>query len=172
MRRSLVLLIALGVTGLATECRAQVPFTNVNDPFFAYYSFYLPRQQAQAASPGPEATITAITANRQQYAATNRNELFDPTAQARDLFGSDSGDFAPNSGLGKRALSGRQQVSRHGGNLNGLGPQGYYNTRELTRYHPTLRAGRGRNANTSVVRGRGFSGGYGGMGNLGLPGPR
>src|SRR5437868_1155106 len=76
------LVVALGVSTVASEARAQVPFTNINDPFFAYYSFYLPRQQAQALSPGPEATINAITANRQQYAATNRTDMFDPRAQA------------------------------------------------------------------------------------------
>ncbi len=164
-------LIALGLSSLASEARAQVPFSNVNDPFFAYYSFYLPRQQAQANSPGPEATINALSANRQQYAATNRNDMFDPSATGRDLFGSDAGEFNPNSGQIKRSLS--AGASRIGGNLNGLGPQGYYNTRSLARYYPNLRAGRGKNANVSVVRNRGFSGGgIGGGGNLGLPGPR
>jgi len=130
--RSLALLVAFGVSGLAAECQAQVPFTNVNDPFFAYYSYYLPRQQAQANSPGPEATINAITANRQQFAATNRNDMFDPTAQARDFFGSETGEFSPNSGLRKRTLTG-SQVSRLGGNLNGLGPRGAGEEREHQR---------------------------------------
>ncbi len=79
MRRPLFgLVVALGISAVSSEARAQVPFGNINDPFFAYYSFYLPRQQAQALSPGPEATINAVTANRQQYAATNRNGMFDP----------------------------------------------------------------------------------------------
>ena len=172
-RRSLGLLAALlGLSAFASESKAQVPFTNVNDPFFAYYSFYLPRQQAQAASPGPEATINALTANRQQFAATNRNDFLDPGGSGRDFFGNDSDNFALNSGARRRTISSMPSVSRFG-NLNGLGPQGYYNKRELSSYYPTLRAGRGRNANVSVLRsGKGYSGGFGGIGGVGLPGPR
>lgn len=175
MRRSLLgLVMALGCSTAATEARAQVPFTNINDPFFAYYSFYLPRQQAQAAAPGPEATINAITANRQQYAATNRTDMFDPNGSAlggSGLFDA-NGDFNPNAGVRKRSIS--AGVSRIGGNLNGLGPTAYYN--KANQYHPGLRTGRGRNANLSTTRSRGFSGGgmggMGGMGGVGLPGPR
>ena len=162
------LVVVLGISGLASEARAQVPFTNINDPFFAYYSFYLPRQAALANQPGPEATINAIAANRQAYAATNRNDMFDPTAPS-DAFDS-SGDFLPNAGARRRTLS--SSASRIGGNTNGLGPVGYYNTASTKLYHPTLRAGRSKNANVSVVRSRGFSGGGGFGGGMGLPGPR
>ena len=172
MRRfSIGLVVALGLAAVSSEARAQVPFTNVNDPFFAYYSYYLPRQQAQALQPGPEATINAAAANRQQYASTNRNGMFDP-------FGAGSGgalefgdDFSPNAGKRNRTLStvgGRYGV--HGGNLNGLGPQGYYNSGKLAPYYRDQRTGRGKNANVAVLRGRGFSGGYGG--GASLPSPR
>jgi hypothetical protein len=179
MRRLLPgLVIALGFSAASSESRAQVPFTNINDPFFAYYSFYLPRQQAQAMAPGPEATIDAVTANRQQYAATNRNGMFDPN-DASSGFGSSDlfDDFSPNAALRKRTLSSRrgQYGGVHGGNLNGLGPQGYYGGGKLLPYYRDLKTGRGKNANVSVVRRRGFSGGgggYGGMGGMGLPGPR
>ena len=165
MRRSLLgLLVMLGASGLASEARAQVPFTNVNDPFFAYYSYYLPRQQALANQPGPEATIAAITANRQADAATNRNEMFDTGSYG---FGSDSGEFSPNSGMRKGA--GGVRASRIGGNLNGLGPAGYYNG--ASKFHPTIRKGTTKNNYVSVIKGRGYSGGAGGAG-LGLPGPR
>ena len=174
MRRSLLGLVAALVASTSwSEARAQVPFTNVNDPFFAYYSFYLPRQQAQALAPGPEATINAVTANRQQYAATNRNGMFDPNYNGSGPL--DIGDdFSPNAGGKRRNLS--TQTGRfggvHGGNLNGLGPQGYYGGGKLVNYYHELKTGRGKNANVSVVRGRGFSGGgYGGLGG-GLPGPR
>jgi hypothetical protein len=172
MRRTLLgLVVALGVSTVGSEARAQVPFTNINDPFFAYYSFYLPRQQAQSLAPGPEATINAITANRQQYAATNRTDMFDPSGQGNGgSFLDSSGEFSPNAGLRRRTIS--TGVSRLGGNLNGLGPQGRFNA--ANQYHPTLRAGRGKNANVSVTRSRGFSGGGmgGGMGGMGLPGVR
>jgi hypothetical protein len=175
MRRSLLgLMVALGVSATWSEARAQVPFTNVNDPFFAYYSFYLPRQQAQALQPGPEATINAVTANRQQYAATNRNGMFDPNGTGTG--GLDSDEFSLNAGGKRRNLSG--QTGRfggvHGGNLNGLGPQGYYGGGKLLPYYHELKTGRGRNANVATIRGRGASGGAGGYGGLGggLPGPR
>ncbi len=168
MRQTLLgLVVALGVSTVASEARAQVPFTNINDPFFAYYSFYLPRQQAQALAPGPEATINAITANRQQYAATNRTDMFDPNGHGLGGYGDSGGDFTPNAGLRKRTLS--AGASRVGGNLNGLGPQGRYNA--ASQYYPGLRNGRGRNANVAVVRARGYGGGGIG-GGIGLPGPR
>ena len=167
MRRMLLGLIALmGLSGLASEARAQVPFTNINDPFFAYYSFYLPRQQAQALQPGPEATIANVTANRQAYAATNRNDMFDTMSPG---LGGDSGEFSPNSGI---RSPGGTRASRIGGNLNGLGPAGYYNNARTRSYHPTLRSGISRNNNVSNTRGRGFSGSGAGGGGLGLPGPR
>ena len=167
MRRPLLgLVVVLGVSAVSSQARAQVPFTNVNDPFFAYYSFYLPRQQAQAMSPGPEATINAITANRQQYAATNRNGMFDPSGSGVGTL--DFGDEFSSNGVPRRRSTGT--ASRLAGNLNGLGPTGYYNG--ANRYFPGLRAGRGKNANVSVIRSRGFSGGgIGGIGG-GLPGPR
>jgi hypothetical protein len=177
MRRPLLgLVIALGLSAVSSEARAQVPFTNVNDPFFSYYSFYLPRQAAQAASPGPEATINAVTAQRQFYAATNRNGMFDPSGAAS----ASEDDFGMNAGTRKRTFSSAQGGVRrgiHGGNLNGLGPQGYYGGGKLATYYSDLKAGRGKNANVSVVRARGFAGGspnmggYGGLGG-GLPGPR
>jgi hypothetical protein len=168
------LVIALGFSATSSEALAQVPFGNINDPFFAYYSFYLPRQQAQAMAPGPEATINAVTANRQQYAATNRNGMFDPNG-ARDTL--DSSDEFSSSGAMKRRLSaqsGRFVSGVHGGNLNGLGPQGFYGGSKIAPYYRELKTGRGKNANVSVVRSRGYSGGVGGMGGLGggLPGPR
>ena len=160
------LAVALGFSGLARDAKAQVPFTNINDPFFAYYSFYLPRQQAQALQPGPEATINAIAANRQANASTNRNDAFDPSAGA-DIFDS-GGEF--NSGVRRRTIS--NGPSRIGGNTNGLGPAGFYNTSSTRLYYPSLKPGRGKNANVSVVRARGFGGGGGLGGGIGLPGPR
>ena len=153
--------VLFGVLGLAAEARAQTPFTNFNDPIFAYYSFYLPRQQAQAMQPGPEATIANVTANRQAYAATNRPDL----APGGGGGGYDSDDFNPNSGI-RRPGAG---AAKHGGNLNGLGPAGYYNT--TRRYFPGQRPGFGRNQNLSQARSRGYSGGGLG-GGASLPGPR
>ena len=172
MRRSLLgLMVVVGFSMVGSEARAQIG-GGINDPFFAYYSFYLPRQQAQALQPGPEATINAVTANRQYYASTNRNGMFDPNSAGGDGFDSDeyfpgrpkkAGRTSGSGGMGGRAV--------HGGNLNGLGPKAYYNS-GVNAYFPNIRAGRGKNANTfSGTRGRGFSGGAAGLG-TGLPGPR
>jgi len=169
MRRPLLFLIAaLGVSAVASEAKAQ---TNFGDPFFQYYSYYLPQQAALAARPGPEATLNALTAYRAGFAATGNNRAFDPNG-GFDPFGSGD-DLGFNSGGTRRrslpsAASGR--YGAHGGNLNGLGPQGYYNA-GLTKYYRELRVGRGKNANQAVTRTRGYSGGFGGMGG-GLPGPR
>lgn len=162
------LVVVLGCSMVTSEASAQ----NFNDPFFAYYSFYLPRQQAQALQPGPEATINAFAANRQQYAATNRNGMFDPNSQ-----GSDSSDFGDdfNGGVRRSKRSGGAVgYGTHGGNLNGLGPQGYYSP-NLNKYYPGIKSGRGKNTNlapSSTRRGRaGGAQAYSGL-NSGLPGPR
>jgi len=166
------LFVALGASVVATEARAQAPFGGVNDPFFLYYGFYLPRQQAQALQSGPEATINAITAARQSYAATNRTEMFSPNGPGFDRFELDS-DFMAGSGVRSRGQVGtRSNVARLGGNLNGRGVPSHFN--RVGSYHPTLRTGQSRNANVAVVRGRGnFSPGMGSINpGVGLPGPR
>jgi hypothetical protein len=173
MRHPLLgLAVALGIASFAPNAQAQL-ITGSTDPTILYYSIYLPRQQAQALNPGPEATLNAITQVRQANAATNRNDLFDPNA-GTGLGGVDLGpDFAVNSGGRRRsitAIGGRYGV--HGGNLNGLGPQGFYNAK-LNSYYRELKTGRGRNAYTYTPRGRGLSGGgFGGGGGYGMPGPR
>jgi hypothetical protein len=173
MRRLLLgLVVALGISAFGAEAHAQL-FGGINDPALAYYGLYLPRQQQQAMLGGPEATLNAVAANRQQFAATNRNAMFDPNGAGSDS--DDYGDFTTSGPRKRKQLSttaGRFGV--HGGNLNGLGPQPYYNT--ASRYYRDLRAGRGRNANVFAGPRRGAGGAlgagvsYGGVG--GVPGPR
>lgn len=171
MRRILLgFFMALGVAAVGTEARAQAPFGGINDPFFLYYGFYLPRQQAQALQSGPETTINAITAARQSYAATNRSDMFDPSGQAFNRFDLDS-DFLSGTGGRGRAPGSSSQVARLGGNLNGRGVPSHFN--RVGSYHPTLRSGQSRNANVSAIRGHSnFSGGGNLTPNIGLPGPR
>ncbi len=170
MRRVLLgLVVALGISAFGTEARAQL-FGGSSDPALLYYGLYLPRQQAQAMSPGPEATLNAVSANRQQFAATNRNGMFDPSGSGLD---SDLGfEFGSNNIRRPRKMGlNTGKFGVHGGNLNGLGPQGYYNSATLNTFYRDLRSGRGKNANVSVTTSRrGMSMGYGGVG--GLPGPR
>jgi hypothetical protein len=170
MRRLLFgLVLALGFSAFGADAHAQL-FGGVNDPALAYYGLYLPRQQQQSLLGGAESTLNAVAANRQQYAATNRNGMFDPNSN-----GTDSEDDFTTRGPKKNKRSLTSTAGRfgvHGGNLNGLGPQPYYNT--ASKYYRDLRAGRGRNANLyagpTSRRGMGGGGGYGGVG--GVPGPR
>lgn len=168
MRRSL-LGLALAVAAVSTwagDARAQFG-TVGSDPINFYYGVYLPRQQAQALQPGPEASIAALNANRQAYAATNRNDAFD-TGAAR--FDAEAGEYGFNSGT--RAPGGSMQAARIGQNLNGRGPSRYYG-RNLANFHPNIRPGTQRNANIGAIRqGRGVASSGASYGGVGVPGPR
>lgn len=171
MRRILLgLLAGLGLGVFADRAQAQLPVTNVNDPFFLYYGFFLPRQQAQALQSGPEATINALSAARQSYAATNRSDMFDPNASGFSRFDTDS-DFM--SGGRGRGPGMSQPAARIGGNLNGKGVASGSVARfnRTGSFHPTLRSGQSRNANVAVIRGRqGFGGGAAAAG-MGMSNP-
>lgn len=132
-----------------------------SDPFALYYGFFLPRQAALAAQPGPEATINSITADRQRYAVTNRASLYDPASPYAGVGGvEDLGTF--DSDRGERIARPRSSglTSNH---TMGSGPQTYYN--RTARYYPTLRSGRSVNRNIAVR-----SGGGGRRGGIGTPG--
>jgi hypothetical protein len=172
MRRFVLgLLVALGLSAIGQEAHAQTG--GINDPSFAYYALYLPRQAAQAAQASPENTLNANMQVRQQYAATNnRSGLFDAGGGGIIDSSEFGNEFSSNGVRRKRSqLTNTGRFGPHGGNLNGLGPQGYYDRVALARYYKEIKTGRGRNANVAPAgRGRGMSSGYGGVG--GLPGPR
>ena len=171
MRRfGLGLLAILGLAAFSSEANAQL-FGGINDPALAYYGLYLPRQQVQAMTPGPEATLNQVAAQRQYYAATNRSGFNDTT-----MFG-DPFDTETEVGAKRRSQPSRRmgavqnaKFGAHGGNLNGLGPPGYFDRSRLTTYYRGLQQGRGKNLNVSVTSPRRGMSGYGGVG--GLPGPR
>ncbi|MDX2035726.1 MAG: hypothetical protein SFX72_03660 [Isosphaeraceae bacterium] len=159
-----------GLAIFAGEARAQ----NFSDPFFLYYGYFLPRQQAMAATPTVTDTINAVTAARQGNASTNRANLYDP-----------NGNFAPledfeNPGGGSRRQDARAPYLQSGrfpsGNIGGTGPGLYY--ARTARYYPGLRQGVSPNRNVGLSNprpGGGFGGGVpvarpnvGG----GVPGPR
>ncbi len=48
------------------------------DPFLFYYAFYLPNQQIQSMRPMPSDTINQAVINRQYYAQTQRQSLYNP----------------------------------------------------------------------------------------------
>ncbi|WZO96996.1 hypothetical protein EP7_004008 [Isosphaeraceae bacterium EP7] len=137
-----LLVMLAGLT--ASESRAQTtPFSN--DPFALYFGFFLPRQQALANQPGPEATINENVAARQSYAVTNQGSLTDPGnpfAGADDPF-SDSGVFAGTRRPGERMPRLSSTRSLPFNHVNGAGPPQHYN--RVVHYFPNARTGRGAN---------------------------
>src|SRR5205807_1487579 len=77
MRRFLLGFVAvLGLSACSQTAQAQA-FTNAGDPFFLYYGFYLPRQQALSYQQGPEAIMSSALAGRQMAAMGAREGLYD-----------------------------------------------------------------------------------------------
>lgn len=154
MRRVLILTAALLASAAWTnQGRAQT-----NDPFFLYYSYFLPRQAALAAQPKVSDTINANVAARQSYAATNRANLYDPNGAYGSFDGYDPNETFNRAG-GRGASGGARQTLAYRGlpttNIAGRGPALYYNRAAL--YHPQLRNGQYPNRNLAVP-GRGISG--------------
>lgn len=149
MRRLFIgMAVVLGLTAVATPGRAQF-FGNGTgdptlDPFRFYYGIYLPRQAALAATPSPMATINAMSAARQEAALTERAGLYDPVS----VYGPDL-QYDPTRPFANR-LQGRRPggMAATGTNINGAGPNMYYN--RTATYFPGLRAGRGTNRNVTV----------------------
>lgn len=139
-----------------------------SDPFFLYYGWYLPQQNAIANQPRVEDTISYNVAQNQVYAQTNRAGLYDPAGGRFDP--NPSGDpFDPGVRAGGgRSTMGRTRSGIPTSNANGSGPPAYYN--RAAQYYPSMRPGRGPNRNVAVA-GRGARGHGGGMG-MGMPGPR
>lgn len=169
MRRVLLGLVVVAAASLqATPARAQAPFGSFNDPFFLYYGYYLPQQQLRSLQAGPEATINAITAERQRFATTNRGALYG----IGDTPGGDETDaLFERKGMSQKQLPAAGITNQA---LGGYGASGYF--LRTGRYYPSVRVGKGRNSNIANVRGGRFGGGggFGGMGfpGVGLPGPR
>jgi len=160
MRRLLFsTMILVGLGSLPSLSHAQtVGDAALNDPFLAYYGFFLPRQAALAARPGPEMSINEISAARQVRAITERAGLYEPPA------GLGMEGYDPNRPFANQSAFNRRTVSRTGvtnANIGGTGPAEYYNRAQA--YYPGLRTGR--SANSYVASsGRGGRGGRGGGG--------
>lgn len=161
MRRPLLgLAVVLALAGTATESRAQ--FGNGQglggDPFSLYYGFFLPRQAALAAQPGPQATIDAASAARQSYAVTNRSGLYDPASP----FGLDDLDADPGADARGGSARSTYRAPRLGGmtdrnGLNGSAPPMYFN--RTAGYFPSTRPNRSPNRNVAVYSSRRGGGG-------------
>ena len=134
------------------------------DPFTFYYAYYLPNQQMQAMRPTPMDTINQAVVNRQYYAQTQKQSLYNPISPYAE-------DYDPLRPYSQK--QGGERIARpfhfvqNSSNSDGSGPQLYYN--RAAQYFSGLRTGRGPNANVAVTRrggGRygGMGGGMGGMG--------
>jgi len=161
MRRALFSLLVLGgFAALAPSSHAQ--FTNnLNDPFYQYYAWFLPRQAAMAAQPRVNDSINAIAAARSDVAQAER-QLYNPVVPYGD-----SGD--PNQSFRREGARGRTPsgVGLPSTNVGGRGDSRYFSRDP---YHPGARLTTQGRA-PSVPRGRGGMGGMGGMGGVSTPNP-
>ncbi len=150
MRRILILgLVILGaVAGLGQSARAQTlgGAALFNDPFLAYYGYFIPQQLYQASRPRVEDTVQQFSAARQYTALTDRAGLYDPIG----ALGVDEDPLrAFGSSSGSSRLPRTSPMGLVNTNLTGSGPGGYYN--RVNNYYPTLRMGRGGNGGLSPI---------------------
>ena len=164
MRRALLVTAALiAASAWATEGRAQDG--GFSDPFFLYYSYFLPRQAALAAQPSVNDSINANVADRQAYATTNRASLYDPNGGYGAFHDYDPNavfEGGRNQGRSGTPLRTRGLPTSH---TRGQGPSLYYN--RAARYHPALRSGQGPNQNLAAG-GRGTARPRGGAAGMGM----
>jgi hypothetical protein len=149
------------------------------DPFLFYYAFYLPNQQIQSLRPMPSDTINQAVVNRQYYAQTQRQSLYNPISPYAEEY-DPLRPYSQKQG-GERIARPYRFTQHASSNSDGSGPQLYYN--RASQYFTGLRTGRGPNANVARVRagryggagmggmpGMGGMGGMGGFGGMGMPG--
>jgi hypothetical protein len=137
------------------------------DPFAFYYAFYLPNQQIQAMRPMPSDTINQAVINRQYYAQTQKQSLYNPISP----YAEDYDPLRPyTQKQGGERIARPYHFSQNSSNSDGSGPALYYN--RASQYFAGMRIGRGPNANVAPARrGGGFrGGGMGGFGGGGLGG--
>jgi hypothetical protein len=154
--------------GAQTNAATAVSGLNniTSDPFLFYYAFYLPNQQIQAMRPTPSDTINQAVINRQYYAQTQRQSLYNPVSPYAEEYD----PLRPyTQKQGGERLARPYRFTQNSSNSDGSGPQLYYN--RAAQYFTGLRTGRGPNANVARVR-TGRYGGMGmpGMGGMGMPG--
>lgn len=165
-RRVLALcLLGLGISLGPSTASAQVAIGDItSDPFAFYYAFYLPNQQMQAMRPRPDDAINQAVQQRQYYAAQQRRSLYNPISPYTDQ---DYDPLRPYSRQqGEERIARVQRFIQDPSNAHGTGPSLYYG--RASQYFPTLRAGRGPNANVGPGNRRIGGGGMGGMGMGGM----
>jgi hypothetical protein len=135
MRRSILpLAVLLGLTATASTSRAQFA-GGFDDPFFLYYSYFVPQQAFFASIPRQEDVLRQMAVQRQFNAMTDRmGGGFDP--------GSTLSGYDPFAVFGEQNGSRLPKVSPVGVvnyNLQGGGIGGYHN--RTGNYFPGMRTG-------------------------------
>jgi hypothetical protein len=158
---ALLFLVCLGSILAPSLGRAQTGIGDITaDPFTFYYAYYLPNQQMQSMRPRPIDTINQAVQNRQYYAQTQRQSLYNPISPYAESYD----PMHPYSPQGRERVAQPFRFAQNSSNADGSGPQLYYN--RAAQYFPNLRPGRGPNANVAPTR-RGRGGMGGGMGGMG-----
>ena len=117
------------------------------DPFAFYYAYYLPNQQMQAMRPRPIDMINEAVQNRQYYAQTQRQSLYNPISP----YAEDYDPLRPYSQQqGRERVAQPFRFAQDTSNSDGTGPSLYYG--RAAQYFPGLRPGRGPNANIAKLR--------------------
>lgn len=175
-RGAALLILGLGAVLTPSSAQAQLGIGDITaDPFAFYYAYYLPNQQMQAMRPRADDAINMAVQQRQYYATLSKPTLYNPVSPYTEP------DFDPlrpySQQQGKERLGAAHRFAQNPSNADGTGPSLYYG--RATQYFPTLRAGRGPNANTAAAArraggqrrgGRGMGGMGGGMGGMGMGG--
>ncbi len=181
MRRAMwVVAAVMAASAWANVGRAQAVNNpgGFSDPFFLYYGWYLPQQNALANQPRVEDTINNNAGMNAAAAQTNRAALYDPSGGYGRFNPNPSGDPFDQStrggGAGAGARTGKMRSGVPTSNVSGNGPAMYFNRQ--AQFYPSMRSGRSANHNLAPapkgVR-RGGGGMMGGMGGgMGMPGPR
>lgn len=165
------LLLGLGAFSASAQAQALGGFGMgdiMQDPFAFYYAYYLPNQQIQAMRPRPTDAINQAVMQRQYYANMEKPRVYDPispyTAEPYDPLK----PYARQQGQERSANPYRFALDPS--NATGSGPAAYYG--RAAQYFPTLRQGRGPNANVASGARRGPGGHRGGrgMGGMGMGG--
>ena len=129
----------------------------IQDPFTFYYAYYLPNQQLQSMRPSPSDTINQQVINRQYYAQTGRESLYNPISPYAEEY-DPLRPYSRQQGAERMARPFR--FAQNSSNSDGSGPRPLLQSFLTVLHRP--QTGRGPNANVAVTR-RG-AGRYGGMG--------
>jgi hypothetical protein len=142
MRRTILsLAVVCIVSATATTSRAQFQ-GGFDDPFFLYYSYFVPQQAFFASIPRQEDVLRQMAVQRQFNALTDRAGLFEP--------GSSLAGYDPFAVFGEQNRSRLPNVTPVGvanGNLAGTGLSMYHN--RTGSYFPGMRTAASRSAAAS-----------------------